>query len=89
MKMETAENIITIGTLLTALGVIMAAVVKLYRFIRKWEKWVEEQSEHALDNYLSIKRLTIMSHEMPLSERIAAVMINHQMNKVYYNLFFF
>lgn len=72
MKMETAENIITIGTLLTALGVIMAAVVKLYRFIRKWEKWVEEQSEHALDNYLSIKRLTIMSHEMPLSERIAA-----------------
>lgn len=70
--METAENIITIGTLLTALGVIMAAAVKLYRFIRKWEKWVEEQSEHALDNYLSIKRLTIMSHEMPLSERIAA-----------------
>ena len=34
--------------------------------------WVEEQREHSLDNYLSIKRLTIMSHEMPLSERINA-----------------
>ena len=46
--------------------------IKIYKFIRKWEMWVEEQREHSLDNYLSIKRLTIMSHEMPLSERIAA-----------------
>ena len=45
---------------------------KIYKFIRKWEKWVEEQTEHNLDNYLSIKRLTIMSQEMPLSERISA-----------------
>lgn len=66
------EKIIFIASLLTALGVIIAAVVKVYRFIRKWEKWVDEQTEHSLDNYLSIKRLTIMSHEMPLSERIAA-----------------
>ena len=35
-------------------------------------KVVEDMSEHSLDNYLSVKRLTIMSHEMPLSERIAA-----------------
>lgn len=70
--MNIAEEIIITGSVLTALGVIMAAAVKVYGFIRKWEKWVEEQSEHALDNYLSIKRLTIMSHEMPLSERIAA-----------------
>ncbi len=66
------EKVILIGSVLTALGVIVATTVKVYKFIRKWEKWVEEQSEHSLDNYLSIKRLTIMSHEMPLSERIAA-----------------
>jgi hypothetical protein len=66
------EKFIFIASLLTALGVIITTAVKVYKFIRKWEKWVEETSEHELDNYLSIKRLTIMSHEMPLSERIAA-----------------
>ena len=67
-----ADKIIFIASVLTALGVIIATAIKIYKFIRKWEKWVEEQTEHNLDNYLSIKRLTIMSHEMPLSERIAA-----------------
>lgn len=66
------QDVIVIGSILSALGVIIATAVKVYKFIRKWEKWVEETSEHSLDNYLSIKRLTIMSHEMPLSERIAA-----------------
>ena len=67
-----ANNIILIASLLTSVAVIITTAMKIYKFIRKWEIWVEEQSEHALDNYLSIKRLTIMSHEMPLSERIAA-----------------
>ena len=66
------EKIILIGSLLTALSIIIATAAKLYKLVRKWEKWVEEQSEHSLDNYLSIKRLTIMSQEMPLSERLAA-----------------
>ena len=66
------DKIILIASVLTALTVIIATAMRVYKFIRKWERWVEEQSEHALDNYLSIKRLTIMSHEMPLSERIAA-----------------
>ncbi len=66
------EKIILIASVLTALGVIIGSAVKVYKFIRKCEKWIEETNEHSLDNYLSIKRLTIMSHEMPLSERIAA-----------------
>ena len=66
------EKILLFASVLTALGVIITTAVKVYKFIRKWEKWVEETSEHELDNYLSIKRLTIMSHEMPLTERIAA-----------------
>lgn len=70
--MDLTEKILLIASLLTAIGAIIATVIKIYKFIRKWEKWIEEQSEHSLDNYLSIKRLTIMSREMPLSERIAA-----------------
>ena len=66
------EKILLVASLFTALGVIITTAVKVYKFIRKWDKWVDEQTEHSLDNYLSIKRLTIMSHEMPLSERIAA-----------------
>ncbi len=66
------EKIILIASVLTALGVIVTTAVKVYKFIRKCEKWIKDTNEHSLDNYLSIKRLTIMSHEMPLSERIAA-----------------
>ena len=67
-----ANDVLFVASILTALGVIITTAIKIYKFIRKWEMWVEEQREHSLDNYLSIKRLTIMSHEMPLSERIAA-----------------
>ncbi|MBO5463421.1 MAG: hypothetical protein J6A49_08920 [Clostridia bacterium] len=66
------ETVLLVASVLTALGVIIASAVKVYKFIRKCEKWIDETNEHSLDNYLSIKRLTIMSHEMPLSERIAA-----------------
>lgn len=66
------EQILLIASVLTAFGVVITTAVKVYKFIRKWEVWIEETSEHSLENYLSIKRLTIMSHEMPLSERIAA-----------------
>lgn len=68
----SADNITLIAGVVSGLGIITATCVKIYKFIRKWGKWVEEMSEHSLDNYLSVKRLTIMSHEMPLSERIAA-----------------
>ena len=72
MVIPLANDILFVASILTALGVIITTAIKIYKFIRKWEMWVEEQREHSLDNYLSIKRLTIMSHEMPLSERIAA-----------------
>lgn len=69
---RVVNTIILVASLLTALGVIIATFIKVYKFIRKCERWIEETNEHSLDNYLSIKRLTIMSHEMPLSERIDA-----------------
>ncbi len=70
--MDMANRIILIASVLTALGVIITTAVKIYKFIRKWEKWVDEQSVHSLDNYMSILQLKIMSPYMPLSERLKA-----------------
>jgi hypothetical protein len=66
------NDIVVVGGVVSALTVITVTALKVYKYIRKWEKWVEEMSEHSLENYLSIKRLIIMSREMPISERIAA-----------------
>lgn len=70
--MDFTNKIILVASVLTALGVIIATAAKVYKFIRKWEKWVEEQSEHSLDNYMSVLQLKIMSPYMPVSERIKA-----------------
>ncbi len=66
------ETVILIGSFLTSTGVIIVNAVKLYKFVRKWEKWTESQNEHSFDNYMSIMQLKIMSPYMPLSERIKA-----------------
>ena len=66
------DKIILIASVLTALGVIVATAIKVYKFIRSWEKWVEQKDKHDKDNYMSIQQLKIMSPYMPLSERIKA-----------------
>jgi hypothetical protein len=66
------EKILLIASLFTALSVIVATAIKVYKFVRKCEIWVEETSEHSLDNYMSILQLKIMSPYMPLTERIKA-----------------
>lgn len=33
---------------------------------------IKELKEHSRENYLGIKRLTVMSHDMPIGERIVA-----------------
>ena len=67
-----ANTIILIASLLTALGVIVTTAVKVYKFIRKWEKWIDKKDKHDNEQYVQILRLVIMTPEMPLSERIAA-----------------
>ena len=66
------EKILLVASLLTALGVIIATAVKIYKFIRKCEKWIETKDKHDKEQYVQILRLVIMTPEMPLSERIAA-----------------
>lgn len=66
------EKILLIASVLTALGVIITTAVKVYKFIRKWEKWIEKKDKHDEAQYRDILRLIIMTPEMPLSERISA-----------------
>ncbi len=72
MFVNFAEKIIFIGGFLGAVIAISAFMIKVYKFIRAWENWVEEKDRHDKDNYLSIQQLKIMSPYMPLSERVKA-----------------
>lgn len=67
-----AEQIVSIGAVITAVITIGAFMLKVYKFIRSWERWVEQKDRHDKDNYMSIQQLKIMSPYMPLSERIKA-----------------
>ena len=66
------DKIIFIASVLTALGVIIGVAIKVYKFIRKCDKWIDEKDRHDNENYKAILRLVIMTPEMPLSERIEA-----------------
>lgn len=70
--MELADKIVLIASVVTALSVIVTAIITCYKIIRKEEKWREEKDKHDKENYKAILRLVIMSPEMPLSERIEA-----------------
>jgi hypothetical protein len=77
--MQYLDLIIKIAAVLTAAGVIITAIVKLFRFIKKIadtmnqiQKSLKSQEEHSYENYMSLLRLTIMSSEMPIGERIVA-----------------
>lgn len=77
--MEYIDQIIKFAALLGALGVIVGVVVKLYKFISGIAKKIEvltetigELKDHTKENYMSLLRLTIMSSEMPIGERINA-----------------
>ena len=70
--MDLTNKIILIASILTALGVIITTCIKVYKFIRKWEKWIEKKDKHDEAQYRDILRLIIMTPEMPLSERITA-----------------
>lgn len=57
---------------LTFLGICVTVYFSQKKANRKLEEKVDKLVEHDEDQYLSILRLTIMSNEMPISERIIA-----------------
>ena len=61
-----------IESLLTFAGICVTVIVSNKRANKKLEQKVDKLVEHDEDQYLSILRLTIMSEDMPISERIIA-----------------
>ena len=70
--MGISQTIVLVASIITAISVILTAIVTAYKFIRKWDKWVKQKDKHDIEQYVQILRLVIMTPEMPLSERIAA-----------------
>lgn len=69
------ESIIYVGSVAGAILSIVAligGVVGCVKSVSKILKKLGKMEEHLSENYLSTLRLTIMSTEIPLSERVAA-----------------
>ena len=61
-----------IESVLTFAGICVTVIVSNKKANKKLEQKVDKLVEHDEDQYLSILRLTIMSENMPISERIIA-----------------
>lgn len=77
--MISVEEIIKAAALVSALGVIFGLGVKAWRFIirvndtnKELKETLADLKTHSHENYMSLLRLTIMSNEMPIGERIVA-----------------
>ncbi len=70
--MEYADGIIRLAAALSAMGVIYAAANKFFKAINGVTKDLQDLKKHSNENYMSLLRLTIMSSEMPIGERIVA-----------------
>ena len=70
--METIDILIKIGAALTAIVTIFTIARKVIKFFTNLEKDIKEMKEHTHDNYMGVLRLTIMSSDMPLGERMVA-----------------
>jgi hypothetical protein len=78
---EWLEWIIKIGASATAIGLLWKGVSRLVHFLdeikentslNEIKEDIKELKDHSKENYLGIKRLTVMSHDMPIGERIVA-----------------
>lgn len=70
--MNLVEITILIASVVSAVSVVLTAIITAYKFIRKWDKWVKQKDKHDIEQYVQILRLVIMTPEMPLNERISA-----------------
>lgn len=73
------DLIIKIASGLTAIGVLIGIAIKFFKSINKlvesindFRDTTDKLEKHTEENYMSLLRLTIMSSEMPIGERINA-----------------
>ena len=76
---ELVKMILTLGGVAGAIAAIIALVVKIVGVIKKVQNFfkdlkesVDTLVEHDADQYKQILKLTVVSDNMPLSERISA-----------------
>ena len=71
--MNYLDWIIKIAAVIGALGVIYGVTLKLLQIaIKPLKDALADLRNHSKENYMGILRLTIMSNEMPIGERIVA-----------------
>lgn len=70
--MGIIDLIIKIAACLTAVVTIVTVAVKVIKFFTNLAKDIKEMKEHTHDNYMGVLRLTIMSSDMPIGERMVA-----------------
>ena len=71
--MNYLDLIIKVAAVLGAIGVIFGVCVKVWKMVFKpLNDTLTELQKHSHENYMSLLRLTIMSDEMPIGERIVA-----------------
>lgn len=68
------ENVLIalIESILTFAGICVTVIVTNRKSNKKLEEKVDKLADHDKEQYLSLLRLTIMSSEMPIGERIVA-----------------
>lgn len=70
--MGYTDIIIKAAATLSAVGVIFVAGKKIVSAINNVITDIKDLKSHSNENYMSLLRLTIMSSEMPIGERIVA-----------------
>lgn len=67
--METLKEV---AVILGYLAEIAAVIVAVYKIGKRIDKKVEKIESHMTENYVDIKRLTFVSKDMPIGERLDA-----------------
>ena len=70
--MEHLKILADICTYLTVIAGFAVAVLKIARPLREIEQRIKRLESYTHNDYMSALRLTVMSEEMPIEERLAA-----------------
>lgn len=70
--MEWLDIVIKVGAAITAFLGLWRLITAFVHFLDDIKTDIKELKDHSHENYLGIKRLTVMSHDMPIGERIVA-----------------
>lgn len=66
------DTIILLGSLISAIGILISALIKLYTFIKKVDTKFENYEETIKQNTISILKLALLDENLPISDRLHA-----------------